>query len=214
MCVAALRAGAQRVAWTMGRITDQVWNADAAEQRRLAARLRSAHALVNSTSRERDKSAAAKAAWSAAAADMHRVWREFYDEDQPDSRAEAVRAGDRAAINKAVRFVELGPRFFHSGYAKERLLRALKKAPLTGPQIRRLRAAFGRTVDEGGRELAVWIQIAPRLDVERVREVVAARASSPDSAVRRRAAWATRRLDEVTRSQSASRRQRTRTARH
>jgi hypothetical protein len=186
----------------MGRITDQVWNADAAEQRRLAARLGSAHAQLNSTFRERDKSAAATAAWRAAAADMHRLWRDFYEEDQPDSRAAAVRAGDRGAIDKAVRFVALGPRVFHSGYAKERLLRALKKAPLTGLQIRRLRAAFGRTVDEGGRELAVWIQIAPRLDVERVRELVAARASSSDSAVRRRAAWAMRRLDEVSRSQS------------
>lgn len=85
----------------MGRITDQVWNTDAAEQRRLATSLASAHALVQSTVRERDKSAAGKAAWSAAATAMHRVWRDFYDEDQPDSRAEAVRAGDRAAIDKA-----------------------------------------------------------------------------------------------------------------
>jgi hypothetical protein len=194
----------------MARLTDQVWNADASELERLAARLRSADALVLSTFRERDKSAVAKAAWSAAAAEFHRVWRDFYDEDQPDTRAQDVRGGDRDAIEKAVRFLELGPRFFHSGYAKERLLRALKTAPLTKAQVRRLRAAFARTLDEGGRELAVWVQLAPRLDIEEVRQVVTTRARSSEPSVRRRADWARQRLDVVALSQQPSPRTRMR----
>jgi hypothetical protein len=184
----------------MTRLTDRAWNADAAELKRLAARIRSTHALVHSTFRERDKSADAWRAWSAAARDANRARRDFYDHDHPDTRAQAVRTGDREAIERAVRFLELRPRFFQSGYAKERLLRAIKTAPLTAPQVRRLRAAFGRTLDDGGRELTAWIQLAPVLDIERVREAVTARAMSSELPVRRRADWARRRLTEVTRS--------------
>jgi hypothetical protein len=161
---------------------------------------------VHSTVRERDKSAVASAAWSAAAAEFHRVWRAFYDEDQPDTRAQDVRGGDRDAIDKAVRFLELRPRFFHSGYAKERLLRALKTAPLTAAQVRRLRAAFARTLDEGGRELAVWVRLAPRLDIEEVRQVVTARARSSEPSVRRRADWTRQRLDAALLQQPSPRR--------
>jgi hypothetical protein len=194
----------------MTRLSDQVWNADAAELKRLAARLRSAQALVDSTFRARDKSAVARAAWSAAAADFQRVLRDFYEESQPDTRAQDVRGGIRDAIEKAVRFVELRPHFFHSGYAKERLLRALKTAPLTPAQVRRLRSAFAGTLDEGGRELAVWVQLAPRLDIEQVRQVVTARARSSEPSVRRRAEWARQRLDSVTQSQQRSPRTRMR----
>jgi hypothetical protein len=110
----------------MARLTNQVWNADAAELERLAARLRSADVLVLSTFRERDKSAVARAAWSAAAAEFHRLRRDFYDEDRPDTRAQDVRGGDRDAIEKAVRFLELGPRFFS--------LRVRERAPTPGAQ--------------------------------------------------------------------------------
>jgi hypothetical protein len=189
----------------MARLTDQVWNADAAELKRLAARLRLAHALVHSTFRDRESSRAAWAAWSAAAAELHQVRSAFYDEDGPDTRAQDVRRGNRDAVEKAVRFLEVGPRFFHSGYAKERLIRSLKKAPLTAAQVRRLRIALSRTLDEGGRELAVWLQLAPRLDIEQVRRAVMERSRSSEPSVRRRAEWARQRLDSVVLSQQPRR---------
>ena len=93
----------------MTRLTDRAWNADVAELKRLAARLRSVHALVHSTFRERDESAEAWAAWSTATREADRARRDFYDDDQPDTRVQAVRAGNRDAVEKAVRFLEVGP---------------------------------------------------------------------------------------------------------
>jgi hypothetical protein len=74
------------------------------------------------------------------------AYRDFYEDGVPDTRAAEVRAGDATATERAARFLELDPQCYRSGYAKERLLRALKSARLTQSQIERLRVAMMRAV--------------------------------------------------------------------
>jgi hypothetical protein len=161
----------------------------------MAQRLQGAYLRVNDTFRRRDQSPKAWAEWEAATEAFHRTYREFYEDGEPDTHAADVRAGDPAATERAVRFLELDPQCFRSGYAKERLLRALKAAQLSPPQIERLRGAMMHAVDAGShRELGEWCRLAPRLDVRTVETLLSQRFGSDDPDVQRRARWAKQRL--------------------
>jgi hypothetical protein len=58
-------------------------------------------------------------------------------------------AGQPAAVDEAIAFLELDPYFFRSGYARERVARRLAHAELTPVQKARVRAVVLSTVDGG-----------------------------------------------------------------
>jgi hypothetical protein len=161
----------------------------------MAKRLRDAEQQVSEAVRRRDKSPEAWAEWQAATNVFWLAYRDFHEDGVPDTHAAEVRAGDATATERAVRFLELDPRCFRSGYAKERLLRALKSARITQSQVDRLRVAMMYAVDAGGhRELAEWCRLAPRLDLRSVEGLLSQRLESRDPAIQRRARWITERL--------------------
>jgi hypothetical protein len=161
----------------------------------MAKRLREAHQHVSETVRHRDKSTEAWAAWEAATKVFWLAYRDFYEDGVPDTHAAKVRAGDATAIERAVQFLELDPQCFRSGYAKERLLRAVKSAQLTQSQIERLRVAMMKAVDDGGhRELGEWCRLAALLDIRSVNALLSQRIQSGSPDVARRARWTAERL--------------------
>ncbi|MEA2683580.1 MAG: hypothetical protein QOK05_1908 [Chloroflexota bacterium] len=63
----------------------------------------------------------------------------------------ALDTGAEDAVWAAIAFLDADPYFFRSGYAKKRLLRILRRRPLTEPQGDRLRVLAVRIVDQGER---------------------------------------------------------------
>jgi hypothetical protein len=123
------------------------------------------------------------------------AYRDFYEDGVPDTRAAEVRAGDATATERAARFLELDPQCYRSGYAKERLLRALKSARLTQSQIERLRVAMMRAVMKVATEkLGEWCRLAPLLDIQSVSALLSQRIRSGSPDVARRARWTAERL--------------------
>ena len=104
---------------------------------------------------------------------------------------EAVRNSEPAHVERAIYFLEMDPRCYHSGWAKERLLRALKSAILSEVQAARIRRAMLAVVDQEVREeMSEWCRLAPKLGLDEVIADLQARTNSSDDGIRRRSMWA------------------------
>jgi hypothetical protein len=79
--------------------------------------------------------------------------------------ADGVRAGDSACIELAVRFIE--DRFIssYSGFARTKIARALKHAPLSREQRARLSLHFLQLLEKGDRteEFSEYLRVWPRV---------------------------------------------------
>ncbi|MBO9715632.1 MAG: hypothetical protein J7507_02220 [Pseudoxanthomonas sp.] len=88
--------------------------------------------------KHRDKGPKEKVAWEAACREFH----ERYDALAfPGGYSDAlvrVASGDAAAIEAALCFLELRPRFFRSGYIYKDIFRKIKRAQLSERQASRL----------------------------------------------------------------------------
>lgn len=84
----------------------------------------------------RDGTEKADQAWALAARRLGEAIRDFYTPFTGLGRA--IRAGERDAIDSAVRFLEADPWCFRSGYVKAELMGALANAPLRDDENRRL----------------------------------------------------------------------------
>ena len=76
--------------------------------------------------------------WKQVCADWH-ASRKPTDFLWEGSTRQRLRSGDPGAVEDAILFLEIDPWFFRSGYLKERVLGALKCAPLSSRQRERLR---------------------------------------------------------------------------
>jgi len=91
---------------------------------------------------------------------------------------------DPDTVDTAIAFLEADPRFFRSGYIKEKLLSRLKHVPLWQHQVQRL----SRSVDGGGRrEFHGYARLAGALHAHAIAEAMHERQSSRDPEVARRA---------------------------
>lgn len=190
----------------MSRLTDQAWNANEQEFVAMSRRLAEASKLLDATQERRDTSPAAWQAWDDAAEE----WRAARDamfgqsfDNSPDPNLAAIRAGDPAAVETAIRFLEIDPICFHAGYAKERFLRALKSVPLSASQAGRLRSVMIHSLIDGYRhELEEWCRLAPRLDIEILRRTL--RVIVDDGGeVGSRAVWCLDRIDQYVQMRQA-----------
>lgn len=191
----------------MSRLTEQAWRADEDELLAMAARLHSASKMRDATVNLRDESADRYRAWQEATHEWRQARDAMYEADFShgfDPHIAAIRAGQPDAVETAIRFLDIDPWCFRSGWAKERLLRALKSVRLDADQIRRLRSTMMRAVDDRDRqELAEWCRLAANLDLAAVRVGLRKRLGSDDEHVRRRAAWSLARIEEYQRTQVA-----------
>lgn len=98
--------------------------------------------------------------------------------------------GDWAGLETLIGFLEADPFFFRSGYAKERILKLVKRAPLDAGQRARLRDVCLAVVDgRDRREFRNYCRLAAALDDPALRAGLSERLESADSGVRRRAGW-------------------------
>ena len=118
---------------------------------------------INETFKRRDKSDKDWDEWRHATRAFHtyespvfQLWRR--------ETLDALRAGDRDAIEGALAFLEADPYFFRSGYLKETILRALKRAPLNGRDEARLQMIVLRALEgRYKREFKFYARLIPRL---------------------------------------------------
>jgi hypothetical protein len=122
-----------------------------------ATRIRRAIGLVeekqsrlNDAIEERHEGREAWARWEDAAREWHEAMALLYPKEFWDG-LERLRTGDRTAIEPAITFLEVDPWCFRSGYAKETILRFLKRADLSDEQAGRLRTVNLNAVDIGDR---------------------------------------------------------------
>jgi hypothetical protein len=99
---------------------------------------------------DRHQGREAWARWEDAAREWHEAMALLYPKEFWDG-LERLRTGDPTAIEPAITFLEVDPWCFRSGYAKETILRLLKRANLSDEQAERLRSVIVRAVDVGDR---------------------------------------------------------------
>lgn len=96
------------------------------------------HKDVSSAYGARDGTMEADEAWRLAAARFQEATKAFYTTFT--GLGAPIRAGNRDAIDFAIRFLEADPWCFRSGYVKADLMTALGNAPVTDDERRRLKA--------------------------------------------------------------------------
>ena len=100
------------------------------------------HAEVARTHGLRQQSKSAWAAWEQACAHLH-LHRNPLDDLWQRDVSEAVRASSGPWRDAAITYLAVGPRYFRSGYLRDRVCRLLKQSrDLTGPELARIHAAL------------------------------------------------------------------------
>ena len=103
-----------------------------------AAEINRLHRRVHETAKRRSESEGLRREWSQACDEFHRQYSELWI---PGGRNpgfyERILAGDPAAIEVALCFLEVRPYFFRSGYHWKTILQKCKRAPMSGEQAER-----------------------------------------------------------------------------
>lgn len=101
-----------------------------------------------------------------------------------------LKAGEAAAAETAIRFMEDDPWFFRAGYAKQKLARYLKRVPLTAAQQKRLQSVALAIVNKRAtHEFREYCRLARALATPGLRDELRQLTQSADAAVSRRATW-------------------------
>ena len=157
--------------------------------RRAVALVAETQARLDRAVAERHRDAAAWARWEEAARAWHEALELVYPPDFFET-LERLRVGEPDAVEAAIAFLEIDPWAFRTGYAKETILRYIKRADLDPSQAARLRAVVLRAVDVGDRrEFRGHCKLARRIVDDQLRIDLLARLRSEDSGIARRALW-------------------------
>ena len=101
--------------------------------------------------------------WNAATATFRAYHHPVFELWNPEILA-SIRAGDRNSIEGALAFLEADPHFFRSGYLKEKVLHALKRASWQTRDGTRLKMIILRAVEgRFKREFKFYARLIPRL---------------------------------------------------
>lgn len=120
-------------------------------------------ARIGETVKRRGESRAAWDEWKKATAAFHTYEHPVFLLWQVEILA-SIRAGERNSVEGALAFLEADPFFFRSGYLKEKVLHALKRAPLAERDEARLQMIVLRAVEgRFKREFAFYARLIPRL---------------------------------------------------
>jgi hypothetical protein len=94
---------------------------------------------------QRDNSRAAWADWKSAAESFHHYESPVFELWSDEAR-DGILQGEEAWRESAIQFVALSPRFFRSGYLRDRLCHLLKQCDLSEVERRELRKALLETL--------------------------------------------------------------------
>ncbi|MCE5198779.1 MAG: hypothetical protein ABFD54_10455 [Armatimonadota bacterium] len=135
---------------------------------------------INETYSQRQQNQETWAAWKEACADFHQT-RVATDYLWSDKVRLKIKNGDREVINDALLYLEVDPWYFRSGYLKERLIDALKSAPLTNEDVNRIQNIIINIA--GGpnrREFRRFCQLAARVTSPEFEELLVQLAKEHD----------------------------------
>lgn len=104
--------------------------------------------LIHKTFKNRDKN---RHAWENACKDFHDSYDALAFPDGLAKELELLKTGNLHAISSAIIYLEADPYFHRSGYIKQKLVRLLKKSPLTHDQKEQLREVIIKAIHENGR---------------------------------------------------------------
>ena len=163
---------------------------DAPERIRRAVRLvEDKTRRLNAAVDRRDRDDEGRARWEESAREWHEAMGLLYSPDFQES-LERLRLGEADAIEPAIVFLEVDPWAFRTGYAKETILRYLKRATLDADQASRVRAVVLHAVDVGDRrEFRGYCKLARRVVDDTFRSNLLTRMRSTDPGIARRALW-------------------------
>lgn len=152
--------------------------------------IKEAHENVDKTFKLREQDRTSWKIWL----DACRRFRDLFTAAHLDSsfypNEDALRIGEEAAVEVAIKYLELDPYYFRSGYSKERILRILKKLELSKKQQDRLRNVILSKVDSHDcREFRAYCRLAKKLNDEGLLKRLKQRSGSLDEGVKRRAIW-------------------------
>ncbi len=102
---------------------------------------------------------------------LHQIWTQEFKS--------SVISGNRESIESLITYLEADPYYFRSGYLKSRLVRIIKKAPLTAKDEQRLRSViWNKTAKRSGQEFREYCRLATLVSTPTFREKVAKKAVS------------------------------------
>ena len=171
-----------------------------------AAELEKLNKRVHELWRHRSEGPEATAAWREAARTFHANYDRLAFPGGLVREIKRLKNGDLEAIELAVRYLEVNPWYFRSGYHKADFLRLLKRQPLTDGQCARLRKIIldrvrGRPV----REMRGYGHLAPRINNPQFEEDLAAIKESSNRQASNNAAFVLQLLRSAKKSSSGGR---------
>lgn len=163
------------------------------------------HQRVHETFLHRHEGPEARRAWQEACCEFHSYESPMSFVGTAEGRAR-FRNGEADLLEHAIRFLELDPYVFRSGYTKAEIIRCIKWLPFRQDQIQRLQGVVLRVIDKCDRnEFRAFCRLAAAVDSPDFERLVGERLRSADSGIRRRAQWVLEYLEQWRRSQAGAR---------
>jgi len=132
--------------------------------------------------------------WRLTAALWHQAQDDFYT-DEFEENFRNLQRRDPKALEPAVRFLEIDPWCFRSGYIKQDLIRHILRYQLNELYQARLAKVVLNAIDyRDRREFRYYCRLAKKVQSPQLKQEIEKRVSSQDAAVRRRALWVLARL--------------------
>ncbi len=155
------------------------------------AQLRELHAAIKNTFRRRNEGDSQWKAWEEACRRFHASYDALAFPGGLANAMSLLAKNDPGTLEMVVRFLEADPWFFRSGYHKEYMIKALRKAPLTEDQRKRLQQVILARIQDRKtpREFRRYCRLARFVADADFERVVAALAESSGSARSRHAQW-------------------------
>ena len=151
------------------------------------------HAQLHETVKDRDKSQSHRDKWIKAAKEFREFRSSVNDWLKDIEKSELYDWKDGRDFT--FQYLSADPIYFHSGYAKEMLVKKLKKCDFTKSESEVLRGLIINRVQSGGqREFKKFCQLIPKFQNKSFADEISLLASAKDKSVSSRAKIATRYL--------------------
>lgn len=124
----------------------------------------------------------------AACREFHQAYDELAFPGGLQAGLERLKHDDPIAVETAIRFLDVDPFFFRSGYIKQEILRRLKSASLSPAMRVELERLILRSLEQGGtREFMAYARLAGALESRSIVQTLRLKSDHPHPEIRRRA---------------------------
>lgn len=156
-----------------------------------AAKLRTLHEAIKKTWENRHTDEKSASAWKQACLTFHASFNALAFPGGLDRAMSLLPKNDPSIIEEAIRFLEVDPFFFRSGYIKSDLIKHLRHVSLNNDQKKRLqKVILARVYEKTRREFRWYCRLAKYVaDVEVERQLVELTTEAGSALISRQAQW-------------------------